>query len=181
MKFVIDYDMLKMIEESKNGRSFKHYFKRDMLGVLFGTGLVFFTHLEDKTIELISRLAFSLTVSSAIALPMSINQSKRSRKEVIDSANFKLKLLLSDLRSLEINTSLENLKDASINDISYKVVFEDDSYIPRLKQFKYIDIPLNNGYTETILQEHIYGDNDYEVSVGAPTKKKDYKLLNAYA
>lgn len=46
----------------------------------------------------------------------------------------------------------------------------------KLKQYKYIDVPLSNGYEETLLQEHVLGDKTYELSVNSPVKKWILKL-----
>lgn len=87
-----------------------------------------------------------------------------------------LQVLVNELSNLEVKTSTELLKEAKINQIDYKIKYEDGDKVPRLVEYKYIDIPLSNGYEETLLQEHKYGDKDYELSVNSPVKKIEFKL-----
>ena len=75
-----------------------------------------------------------------------------------------------------MKTTLELLKDAKDIQTNYKFKFEDGDKMPTLKQEKYIEIPLSNGYTEALLQEHNIGSKEYEISVNEPVKKMNYKL-----
>ena len=58
-----------------------------------------------------------------------------------------------------------------------KILNRDKIKIPKLKQYKYIDIPLSNGYEETLLQEYTFGDKYYELSVNEPDKKVNMSLV----
>ena len=91
-------------------------------------------------------------------------------------SNIDLQALVNELSNLEVKTSTDLIKEAKINQIDYKIKYEDGDKIPRLVQYKYIDVPLSNGYEETLLQEHKYGDKDYELSVNSPVKKMEFKL-----
>ena len=56
----------------------------------------------------------------------------------------------------------------------------DDNNIPRLKQEKYINVPVvdRDGEKEvSLVQEHIIGTREYELSCGSPTKSKVLKPL----
>lgn len=91
-----------------------------------------------------------------------------------------LQKLVTELYNLEVRTTNELIKDSKLNNTKYKIVFTGDNIkLPRIKIEKEIIIPLSNGYEETLLQEHVFGDDDYDLSVKTPVKKQTYKAVKA--
>lgn len=78
-----------------------------------------------------------------------------------------------------LRQALKLLKDAEVIQTNYKVNLRDKNKLPFLKQEKYIEVPLCNGYKEILLQEHNIGSKNYELSVQEPTKKMSLKLSKA--
>jgi len=124
-------------------------------------------------------LASTLGITSSTLISKYLQ--KQSMEKAKQEADFNLRLLVSQLHNIEVRTSLELLKDSKLNQAQpkYKIIFNDEDKIPKLKQYKYIDVPLSNGREETILQEHVFGDEDYEISVQSPEKEYEFKLTKA--
>lgn len=92
----------------------------------------------------------------------------------IQKARYDLYILVSELNNLDVNTTYANLLKSEVIQTDYEFKFIDSK--PLLKQKKYINIPLNNGYEQTIMQEHKVGSKEYELSVNEPEKKMNLKL-----
>ena len=134
-----------------------------------------------------------LTFSAYSFLYMFCTLCMKNYKDIIiNEATIDLQQLASQLIALEVKTSAELLQESKINQINYKIKFVDEDInskkmkkilnrdkikIPKLKQYKYIDIPLSNGYEETLLQEYTFGDKYYELSVNEPDKKVNMSLV----
>lgn len=88
------------------------------------------------------------------------------------NSSLSLKSLLVSLRKCYIDTDYELLLNAYEYCTNYK--FElDDNKVPRLKEEKYIMVPVyKNGEEKevSLLQEHIVGTKKYELSYGSPKK-----------
>lgn len=90
-----------------------------------------------------------------------------------EKKEFHLSRLQKDLRTINVSTSRENL----LNSYKYKTEYKIGTYksfAPQIIQKKYIMVPLSEEDEESILQEHIIGTNEYELSKDEP--KKEYKL-----
>jgi len=112
------------------------------------------------------------TGANAIVFPLIEKQGFNK-----DTVLIQLKELASLLRKHYINTDYELLQKAYEYEINYKFVL-DENKIPRLKQDKYIMVPAvdRDGEKEvSLVQEHLIGSNDYELSYGSPTKSKVLK------
>ena len=178
MSFIIDYDILKKIKESNHGKPVLHYDKFVIIGTLIYAGCEVVKKTTNGKIvsDAIMDVTIPFTVANMVGVGISFLKKCFSNPGVKISANITLEELVNKLAKLEVNTSLELLKDAKINTIEYEMVYVDDCKASKIKQNKYIDIPLNNGYTETILQEHLFGDDEYEISVESLVKEKTLKL-----
>ena len=112
------------------------------------------------------------TGANAIVFPLIEKQGFNK-----DNVLIELKELASLLRSHYINTDYELLQKVYEYETNYKFVL-DENKIPRLKQDKYIMVPVvdRDGEKEvSLVQEHLIGSNDYELSYGSPTKSKVLK------
>lgn len=178
MKIKINYDLMEKIKESKNGVRLDKIVKEEVIS--FGGSLVILTPLY----VIISSKATLLSISSLVlwdALSGGLNYyfAKKRKNEKELSATKDLFYFTNQLSKLELKTTTELLKESEVIKTNYKIHFEDDSKMPKLKQEKYIKIKLCNGYTETLLQEHNVGADDYEISVNEPVKRKAFRLSHA--
>ncbi len=179
MKFTIDYDVLEQIRQSKNGYRIKRYLTGGFCGVALGMSAVvpFWIYFVQNGKNIIPSVILSGTGGGISVILSSKYLQKLNMESAKQYADFKLRLFVNQLYNIEVRTTAELLKDAKLNRTKYKIVYSDENAkLPKLKQFKYIDIPLSNGYEETILQEHVFGDEDYEISVQSPIKKHQFKL-----
>lgn len=178
MKIKINYDLIEKIKESKNGIKLDKIVKRVTLATVMGN--VILTPLYINRPLEVNMLSVSIiTIVNAIGGILQYSIAKSSKDFFERFANLVLDDFVNELSNLEIKTTTELLKEAEVIKSNYKIHFEDDSKIPRLKQEKYIKIKLCNGYTETLLQEHNIGSDDYEISVNEPVKRKSFKLSRA--
>lgn len=84
-----------------------------------------------------------------------------------------LKSLVYTLKNHYIDTDYELLLKAYEHQTNYSFVL-DENKIPRLKQEKHIMVPVYKSGEEkeiSLLQEHIIGTKDYDLSYGSPQKK----------
>lgn len=177
MKIKTNYDLIQRIKESKNGRSLFSCLKPCLLGNAIGMSVVIPTMTFIKKENIISRIFFITCFCFVSDLAVAKCTQQSTENYTKQNANLDLEELLNQLDTIEVKTTLELLKDAKLNQTNYKIIFSDaDIKTPRLKQYKYIDVPLSNGYEETILQEHVFGDEEYEISVNEPVKKKTFRL-----
>ena len=175
MKIKTKFDLLRKVKHSKEGISGNEIFFKDLkpLFLMHISNFIFFID------HLIKRNIFGVTINVvfySFIFGVSNLKSKIFKQEDINNAEIDLQQLVNELSKLEVKTSVELLQEAKVNQIDYKIKYEDDDKIPRLVQYKYIDVPLVSGYEETLLQEHKYGDKDYELSVNSPVKKMNYKV-----
>lgn len=178
MKIKINYDLMEKIKQSKNGIELHRIIKNKV--ITFGVTLTVLTPLYvtsslRSTIISILSSAFYCTVYGGIdyLVAKKFKDSKELR------ANLELSILANELSNLEVRTNAYLLKDAEVIKTNYKINFRDNDKLPILKEEKYIDVPLCNGYKETLLQEHNIGSKEYEISVKEPTKKMSFKLSKA--
>ena len=185
MKIKTDYDLLKEIEHSKKGIKANEYFintlKNNLPLSIGNLGLLIYSMVDMiRNEEIKNNLIFIAINIGGHSLIYGLCDlfSKKGKIKVTKEADDELQRLVTQLYNLEVRTDLELLKKSKLNQTSYKIVFTDGNIkLPRLKQYKYIDVPLSNGYEETILQEHVFGDEDYEISVKSPEKKTSMRLV----
>lgn len=183
MKFIIDYDVLEKIRQSKKGYRITRYLIGGLCGFAIGMSLSVpsWVYSAQNGENIIPRVILSSTGGVITAILTSKYLQKYNMEPAKQDADFKLRLFVNQLHNIEVRTSLELLKEAKLNQApKYKIVFSDGNVkMPKLKQYKYIDVPLSNGYEETVLQEHVFGDKDYEISVQSPENKYEFRLARA--
>lgn len=174
MKFVVDYDILRKIDQSKNGD-----FKLPLISCLCGGAIGMLMNVNswiESAIQgknIVPNVIFSVAVVCITSPFVAKSLQMFNIESVKQKADFKLEDLVNQLYKLDVRTNLELLKNSKLNQTKYKIVYSDgDMKLPKLKQFKAIIIPLTNGYEETVLQEHLFGDEDYKISVGKIDKKR---------
>lgn len=172
MKIRVNYDLMDKIREEKIGYSLIRT-RRD----IFKFGIMFFPldlliangDFNSLIIQIIFR-----TGANAIVFPMNEKYSIKIGK---DDAVMQLKQLASTLRSHYINTDYELLQQSYKYETNYRFILDDDK-IPRIKEEKYIMVPVvdRDGKKEvSLVQEHLIGSKDYELSYGSPSKSKVLK------
>ncbi len=185
MKLKINYDLLDKIRVSENGTKLYKSEISSMINdpmIKFPLFWSFSTYVTgfilDKNLGMIMTIMYIGFYGGGALITNKVLKSIRKIREL--EASTHLQELVNRLYNLEVKTTSELLKESKLNQTKYKIVYSDGVLkIPKLKQYKYIDVPLSNGYEETILQEHIFGDEDYEISVQSPIKKHQFKLAKA--
>lgn len=94
-----------------------------------------------------------------------------------EEADDKLRELVSLLNSININISLDNLKDSSIYQTNYHL--RKDGKVGIIRD-RYISIPMenNNNFNDkdiSIKEEHVVGSREYILSMDAPKRQLVYK------
>ena len=175
MKIKISYDLLEHIDRSENGDSFKD----TLMPLMSGSAIVL--GLASPLLIMINSLEFDCYVIATVAAYniVSANVLKNyTKRTVIRLSNLSLDLLVDELIKNDVITTKELLKDSKLDSKKYRFEYkDDDSVIKSIKEYKYIDVPLTNGYTETLVQEHFLGSDDYDLSIGENIKSKQFKPL----
>lgn len=173
----VNYDLLEKINESEKGIKISKSMKSLTAGSVIGI-----TIFSPFLYSALDNFLLGITMITSICTSFNIFESycinQITKPIVTQAANSSLDYLTLVLYTNEIKTTTELLKKANLIDKEYKLEYKDeDSNVKSLKEYKYIDIPLSNGYTETLKQEHFIGDKNYYLSVGSPTKKLNLKTL----
>lgn len=176
MKLRINFDLLSKITASKTGFELDRTMKRVVTNTLI---------IETVTLplqvaacytkeEFIAYLLRIISAQAAVLGSIDIIFSKMCKQTAIEQ----LKILVYILKLLDINTDYDLLLESYKYHTDYKLEFN-NSKLPKVKQEKYIMIPVYEDGEEkevSILQEHIIGSKDYELSIGQSTPQKRLKL-----
>ena len=170
MKITINYDLIDKIRESKIGFSLKRDSRRTFMVVGLATLLglpkiLSYTNPGESFLFVLSFNTFLCCGHRGI-------ENIILRKLYIKYAIEDLKQLSKTLRGHYINTDYELLQNSYGYATNYSFILDDEK-IPRLKQEKYIKIPVvdKDGMREvSLVQEHLIGSKEYELSYGSPKK-----------
>lgn len=180
MKLYVNYDLLDKIAQSQNGTKL---YNSEVIEIISDpifkfpafclAGVYIFCFSFDKEwFKVLEIMGISILLGGLLITKNVLKKLAKTREEI---ANFELQDFANSLQNLEVETTAELLKKSKLKQTNYEIVYKGNT-IPRLKQYKYIDVPLSNGYEETILQEYVYGDDIYEISVKSPQKNLVHKL-----
>lgn len=177
MKIKVNYDLIDKIKESKSGISLKRSSKRLLLTTGFTTLLSVpsFFVAENPVEKLKSCLSIALSVGFVYRIMYDVFFYRELYK---DRSLDELKKLVGLLRKNYINIDYELLQSASEYDRSYSVVLDDNKNL-RLKQDKYIMVPVVDRFGKkevSLVQEHLIGSSEYELSCGSPSEVKVLKF-----
>ena len=175
MKIRINYDLFEIIEEAKKGFSLKRNVKTISDLTLLNTSIftlfnLFNPDLLEKNLE---RLPFVILFHSTFRIVPNIFLAKLNKER----ANIALDKLAIAFQSLNINTNRELL----LNSYKYKTTYKlqkTQKAIPCIKREKYIMVPTNEDEV-SLLEEHIMGTREYDLSKGEP--QKVLKLAKQFA
>ena len=176
MKIRINYDLIDKIKESKRGFFLQKIARNIVVYTSINTLLwlpISISTSSDILQQTINDFLYFLSGYSLTFVCSALFFKNQNKLNAISE----LKQLTSLLRNHYINTDYELLQKAYEYEINYKFVLGENK-IPRLKQDKYIMVPVvdRDGEKEvSLVQEHLIGSKDYELSYGSPTKSKVLK------
>lgn len=179
MKINVNYDLLDAASQANDGLSFKLYQKNNLknpftyvnLGLMI-TQMTLLSEFNEISIPFYG----ALFITQGVILKYF--NSNRMGDMARENGLIKLDTLSLELLKLDVITTKELLKDSKLDSKKFRLEYkDDDSSIKSIKEYKYIDVPLTNGYTETLVQEHFLGSEDYDLSIGKNIKSKQFKPL----
>lgn len=172
MKIQINYDLMDKIRESKTGVSLVRSVRKAFLssGIVFGIDLPIILMNENKLKVLMNIMLICGWVScfNIVVMDNLFGNKKLNKYLSLEE----LKELARILRKYSVNTDYELLQDTCLYETNYSVIL-DESFIPRLKQMKYMKVLVvdRDGKREvSLVQEHLIGSKKYELSYGSPKK-----------
>lgn len=178
MKIQVNYDLLEEIVCSKKGvsinRIVKHRIAAAGLAVaicsLIDICIGKFPEALPNNITSIGVLSLGFYVGDIV-----VNNIPRINEENKFDAYDNLKRLSTNLQVLQVKTNSTLLQDGILLEKHHKIVKSKKGF-PLILEQKYIEIPTCSDYgynsSETLLQEHIIGSNNYDISVEEPPKQK---------
>ncbi len=173
MKIKVNYDLLSKIKESKKGISLSKIYKARLRYTILSAPLlvplfIMYPSEKEKIIPFyIGWESLWLVIDYLIEKSFKNLKKKTSKMELDD--------LIDELSKLGVLTNYELLQSSKVIDTNYKITLNENK-IPVIKEEKYINVNLSNGYNETILQEHNIMSRYYDISVKEIEKKKEFKL-----
>ncbi len=176
MKIKINYDLIDKISEAKQGYSLKRCVKRTgaMLGIS-GSVSTFDCLVSGGDVRL---LPIAYLIHLGIHSSYTAMYTYAFKDYFQRFAEAKLDALIPQLHSIHVRCDMDSLLESYKYDSEYKLVMS--SGIPSLEQRKYIKVPVHDSYfgdkEMSIMQEHIVGTGEYELSLGEPEEKKVYSL-----
>lgn len=170
MKINVNYELISKIGEAKIGINVHRVGKKMAFlnGVM--TAVSFMITPNDPK-QIAAHILYSFSLISFQSLGLELAGSRRQKEE----ANESLKELSCKLNDINVSTNSSLLMEAESYKTKYKINFN-DGIIPKVIQNKYIMVPTRNEGEVSLLQEHIIGTRDYDLSVGEPMKAKQYRL-----
>ena len=174
MKLMINYDFFNKIRNVREPLSPLKIIRNEKKGYIVRYSLltiIIWAPAKDITITSILPVLFGIQISLEFLFLKLLGDI------YVDEAKDDLKMLIPQLRDLQINTNYELLLKSELYQTKYKIKFNEKK-LPYILQSKYVMIPTynyNGDEAETsILQEHVVGTKEYVLSLGSP--KKQLKL-----
>lgn len=168
MNLNIRYDLLEEAAVANKGFSLKRYTKKVLTATAIGTTIL----LPIRTIdgisikEAIDTIVLNLEIYAGIYGFYSVI-SKQIEQDI---AKTTLSLLSSKLSRNNINITQAMLQSVKKDKTKYSLSYS--TFPPEVKQKKYISISNSCDMKETLLQEHIIGTKNYDLSYGEPEREK---------
>lgn len=186
MKLKTNQDLLKIISFANDGYSLENAIKKCAKSpasyIIFGVTILDYIliSLEDCYKPDLEGIVLSCSINflnaGVIAKLLDASLLNNFIDKKIKAENFeKLEELSLALLKLEFDTTGELLMDAKLDSKNYKFEYKDsESNIKKLKEYKYIDVPLKNGESKILLQEHFIGTKEFELT--SPPDVTEYQL-----
>ena len=179
MKLRINYDLVDKVSEAKKGYSLKRCVKR-VFGMTAVSGSISTLNnfvAQNDPRELLIIYPIHMAIHTGYTIMFSWGCSNIIKSLAVTN----LEKLTRDLGSICVRTDYESL----LNTYTYKTKYKlnTDSKLPRVEQKRYMKIPVKDEYFGDreipILQEHIIGSRNYDLSIGEPEEKKILILSRA--
>ena len=178
MKLQVNFDLLSKIATSKTGLTLDKTMKQAVANTLIVETIclplqISISYTKEQFLLSLLRL---ITLQISILGLSDIIVSKWQKQMAVAQ----LKILAYILSTININTDYDLLIQSYKYQTNYKWEFH-HSKLPKLKQEKYIMVPVYENEEEkevSVLQEHIIGSKNYELSIGEPTTQRRLKLVH---
>lgn len=173
MKITIPFDLSEKVKEANKGYSLKKCVKKGVMLVGLNSiiGAVINLGVDAPAIAYpIDFLIYAGIHSATVGIP-----AATQKDDVKYLSKLTLALLIPELGSINVPTEVNNILDSQVYKTEYKTDFKEK----KVEQKKYINIPVKNASGESeisVCQEHILGSDQWDLSVGSPTKSKVYTL-----
>ena len=177
MKLKVNFDLLSKIATSKTGFTLDRTMKKSAINVVLVEALCLPIQIASNYTP--EQFLASLLRTIAIQIFVFGTADAICSKWQKQMATDQLRILTIILKELDINTNYDLLVQSYKYKTNYKLEYN-DSKIPKIKQEKYIMLPVYEDGEErevSILQEHIIGGSGYELSIGEPQTQKKLKLV----
>lgn len=169
MKITVNFDLMDALSEARTGLSLKKTTKKVLTLSLISFSIIQTLDTSiGQDVNILNNMACA-TLPHVGLHPLTDLMLSKPRKML---ASMNLSRLLIELSKIDVWTEPKLL----LNSYKYKTEYElikSDSKIPLVQQKKYIMVPsyVNGEENEvSLLQEHVIGSNDYELSLGEPKK-----------
>ena len=164
MNIKVNYDLINEIRDSKRGFTLADGFATAVIGDV--VALPAMTLMLSRVPEI--NLSYAIGINALALLTANTlfasNLKKKHNEEVKSKSKQNLYELTDQLNDNNIDITPDLLKEAVVTSKKYRFEYKDaDSKAKRLKKYKYIDVPLSNGYNKTLVQEHFIGSKDYSI------------------
>ena len=178
MKIKVNYELFEKMEEAKKGFSLTKLTKRvcmySTFSMLIGMPLNMALSLPFE--QNFKDLLTYVPIHILFRIPDALVGKMLQRLSIYQLTN-----LVGALRKINVNTDYELLLKSYNYETTYKIELN-ESFIPRLKQEKFIMVPvyeLGEEKEVSLVQEHIVGSMSYSLSYGSPQKALRYVLRHA--
>lgn len=175
MKFPINYDLLEKVNSANGNVNVEKIMLEEVKKLIKLYG--FYTAVDivmrrDGGIGWV-KIFLSCAVFFASTVTVKTVFDYKFKDKIEKSACLELtKLVVQMGNNLNINTSLELLKQSELIKVEYKIIYQ--KYDFKIQQDKYILIPAYDGLGDikdaSILQEHEIGSEQYVLSIGSPKR-----------
>lgn len=174
MNLVIDYDFFNAIKDVNEELTLNKIIRNNMNKWLkFNIPLLTSLEYVIAKEKFLNYMPSALAIHFFIIFQMELMQYKLLGDIYKDTADIRLKLLVSQLDNLNLETTYELLKQSTCYRRIYNLKLNKNK-IPQVLESKYILVPnydYHGDIKETsLLQEHIVGSNNYILSIGEPKK-----------
>ncbi len=164
MNIKINYDLVNKIYESNHGynvvKDFKKLLRTNTIGLCIVSPMAILLPVEDRKAYFI-KVLISLVLSDALIAKL---VKDVCYENAVSNATLSLDLLSDELNDNNVDVTTNLLKEGVLTSKKYRFEYKnEDSKFKSLKEYKYVDVPLSNGYKKTLVQEHFVGSKDYNI------------------
>ena len=179
MKIENNFDLISKITELENGYDIKKEALRNLKISALIYGAFSIIDIAQNDFNFLNELIGYGVCNCTMNILDAILYGKAFKQQKQFMAGLDMLYLIQKLKSLNIQTTVEMLKEAEVTKTNYKLMINENK-LPVIKQNKYILIPTYSEYKidskVSLLQEHTLGSKKFILSIGEPQKKLTKKL-----